>query len=309
LAGTIALIVLSVLVLTGLTIWLLGERGHPFRISTWKVLKTGGLKNLFNLKLIHLYLYGRWTQHYIGHQKKKTLPKMKDSEKKKWAENTHFKVLTPPDSRSIITLDHKVDLRSNEQVIPYSTARDIVLNGPPEIAVYDCGCRLSSPSPCEPTQVCMVVGQPFVDFVLKHHPKSARLMTPEEALELLEAEHQRGRIQTAWFKDICFGRFYAICNCCPCCCIGIQAITKHNIPMAVSSGYVAQVNASLCTSCGECEPACAFSAIRTDGYVEVEWESCMGCGVCVQQCPSEALSLIKDERKGEPLHLGDAPPG
>jgi ferredoxin len=302
--GTILLILLGLILLYVLVFWLLGERGSPFRASTWKMLKLGGLKNLINLKLVHLYLYGRWTPRYIGHQKKKTLPKMKDTAKKKYAENTHFKVLTPADSRSIVTLDHKVEIRSNEQVIPYDTARNIVLNGPPEIAVYDCGCRLSSPTPCEPIQVCMVVGQPFVDFILKHHPKSSRLISPEESLELLEKEHKRGHIQTAWFKDICFGRFYAICNCCTCCCIGIQALTQHNIPMAASSGYVAQVDTALCTGCGDCADVCPFSAINMNGNAVADWESCMGCGVCVQQCPSEAISLARDERKGEPLYLG-----
>lgn len=303
--GKILFILLGLILLSGLAFWLLGERGSPFRISTWKVLKVGGLKNLFNLKLVHLYLYGRWTPHYIGHQKKKTLPRMTEAAKKKYADNTHFKVLTPAESRSIVTLDHKVELRSSEQVIPYNTARDIVLNGPPEIAVYDCGCRLSSPTPCEPVQVCMVVGQPFVDFVYRHHPKSSRLISQEEALELLEQEHQRGHIQTAWFKDICFGRFYAICNCCPCCCIGIQALKQHNIPMAVSSGYVATVDSDLCTGCGTCVDVCPFSAIQMNGNAEVAWEPCLGCGVCVQQCPSGALSLQKDARKGEPLHLGN----
>ena len=30
----------------------------------------------------------------------------------------------------------------------------------------------------------------------------------------------------------------------------------------------------------------------------------MGCGVCVGQCPNQALSLVRDERKGAPLDVG-----
>jgi Pyruvate/2-oxoacid:ferredoxin oxidoreductase delta subunit len=33
------------------------------------------------------------------------------------------------------------------------------------------------------------------------------------------------------------------------------------------------------------------------------WELCMGCGVCVQQCPAEAMTLVRDEKKGIPLDV------
>jgi ferredoxin len=29
----------------------------------------------------------------------------------------------------------------------------------------------------------------------------------------------------------------------------------------------------------------------------------MGCGVCVAQCPQEAISLLRDPAKGEPLEI------
>jgi hypothetical protein len=38
-----------------------------------------------------------------------------------------------------------------------------------------------------------------------------------EALDLLRAEHERGHLHSAWFKDVMLNRFYAICNCCKCC--------------------------------------------------------------------------------------------
>lgn len=300
------IVILSILggiLLLGLILWIISERGILFRKSTWDILRAGGLKNLLNLKLIHLYIYGRWTKQLIGYQKKKVLPRLKDRAKKNWAETTHFKILTPENARSIITLDQKIALTSNEQVIPFSTARDIVLQGPPEIVAYDCGCRKSSPHPCEPIQVCIVVGRPFTDFVLKHHPNSSRLISQAEALEILESEHQRGHVQTAWFKDICLGRFYAICNCCTCCCIGIQATNKHHIPMAASSGYIAQVDKSLCAGCGVCAEACPFSAIQVEESAQVTWEKCLGCGICIRQCPEKALSLQRDINKGEPMDV------
>jgi ferredoxin len=149
----------------------------------------------------------------------------------------------------------------------------------------------------------MVIGQPFVDFTIDHHPNSSRRLTQAEALELLEAEHKRGHLHTAWFKDACLDRFYAICNCCKCCCGGIEAMVKYGAPTMVSSGYVAKVDEANCTACGACEDACAFKAIKMNGSATVNWEKCMGCGVCQGQCPSEAISLVRDERKGIPLDI------
>ncbi|HEX3054246.1 MAG TPA: 4Fe-4S binding protein, partial [Aggregatilineaceae bacterium] len=185
---------------------------------------------------------------------------------------------------------------------PYATARDIVLEADPEIAVYECGCRSTRADPCQPTQVCMVVGQPFVDFVLEHNPETSRRVTQAEALKLLQEEHARGHMHAAYFKDVMFNRFYAICNCCGCCCAGIEAM-KRGVPMVTSSGYVAQVDASRCEGCRTCEHACPFDAIQVNGSASINWEKCMGCGVCEGQCPNHVISLARDERKGLPLDV------
>jgi ferredoxin len=150
----------------------------------------------------------------------------------------------------------------------------------------------------------MVIGQPFVDFTLEHNPQSSRRLTQQEALDLLEAEHERGHLHSAWFKDACLNRFYAICNCCKCCCGGIEAMRKYGVPMLASSGYVAHVDKDLCTGCATCVDACPFDALSVEGDESVlDWEKCMGCGVCVEKCPSGALSLVRDEKKGLPLDV------
>lgn len=214
-----------------------------------------------------------------------------------------MKVITSEQAKAIITLDRDIRLRDLEQIIPYPMARDLVLKGPPDVAVYDCACRRAKESPCQPLQVCMIVGQPFVDFILKRHPGSSRRIGQPEALELLQAEHERGHLHSAWFKDAMGGRFYAICNCCKCCCFGIEAMVKRGAPMVASSGYVAKVDETLCTDCTACEAACPFGAIQVVGAAAVNWEACMGCSVCAGQCSSGAISLVRDERKGVPLDV------
>ena len=142
-----------------------------------------------------------------------------------------------------------------------------------------------------------------MDFILNQHPHTSRRIGQQEAVELIEAEHKRGHIQTAWFKDAMGGRFYAMCNCCKCCCFGMEAMAKYGVPMVAPSGYVAQVDEAVCGACATCEEVCPFEAIKMKETAVVNWETCMGCGVCVGRCPSEAMTLVRDERKGVPLDV------
>jgi ferredoxin len=246
-------------------------------------------------------LYGRFTYQYISIAVNKILPRMSPGFKRWWADRYHGKVITTELATAIITLDRDIPRTDLERVIPYPTARDIVLKGPPRVVLLDCPCRLSKPHPCEPTQVCMVVGGG--QFTLEHHPTRSRLISQQEALDLLQAEHQRGHVHTAYFKDACDHRFYAICNCCSCCCGGLTAMTRYDVPMVASSGYVARVDEQLCIGCGECEAICPFAAVTVDGVSAVTWEKCMGCGVCTGKCETGAISLVLDERKGIPLDV------
>ena len=303
--GVIIFVAVGV-VLAAILLWLFSERWHLLLPSTWKVIKAGGLRNLLNTRTIHSYIYKMWTEQYVRIVRCCILPFARrwSKRKKKWlADHHHGKVLTPELAQAVIANDREIPLHDLEQIIPYSTARDLVLNASPNIAVSECACRQTRQNPCQPTLVCMVIGQPFVDFVLEHHPNEARRFTQAEALELLRAEHKRGHIHTAWFKDVLLNRLYAICNCCKCCCGGIEAMFKYGIPALAPSGYVARVEKENCTACAICEEACPFEAVQVDKIAVVDREVCMGCGVCVGQCPNEAILLELDEDKGIPLDV------
>ena len=300
---TVILVIIAGVLGGGAVLWLYGERWKPLRFSTRKFAREGGLRQLLGFKGLHGYVYGRWIKEYIHVLIHHVIPRLGPGGKKWLTGHFHSKILTTELAKAIITHNHDIPLQNMEQIIPYPFARDIVLKGPPEVAVFQCGCRQIRENPCQPIQVCMVIGQPFVDFIIEHHPDSSRRLTQAEALELLEAEHRRGHLHSAWFKDACLDRFYSICNCCQCCCAGIEAMVKFGVPMMASSGYVAKVDEANCTACGACEDACAFKAIKMNGNATVNLEKCMGCGVCTGQCPTQAISLIRDGSKGVPMDV------
>jgi len=295
----------SVLILIVLTCILYAERGHLVLPSTLAALKASGPKNIINGKAIHGYYYGRWIPQYLAKLQRR-FPKLSSQKKQEWGNNYHGKVLPHELAKAIITLDHEIAWQDlGEQVIPYSAAREIVLKLPLDIVVTECGCRATRKHPCQPSQVCMAIGKPFSEFILEHRPDKSRRIDQQEALRILEEVHAKGCVHHGYFKDVTLNRFYVICNCCKCCCTGIEAMTKYDIPMICSSGYVAVSDSNACIGCGTCEQTCAFHAIRVNASKksEVDWAKCMGCGLCASKCPNHAVQLQLDPQKGKPLDV------
>ena len=214
----------------------------------------------------------------------------------------HSNVVKLDDAKSLVTVKQEVSLTNLETIIPFKHARDIILKNPDHIAVIDCSCRSTKENPCKPIDVCLAVGEPYASFALEHKVNNARKISQEEAVEIIEAEDDRGHIHTAWFKDAMGDRFYAICNCCKCCCAAMRAF-RWGVPIIAPSGYVSEIGED-CNGCGQCIDFCQFEALTLkDERAEVIYDKCMGCGVCETKCPMDAISLKRDPAKGNPLDI------
>jgi len=279
---------------------------------------------------LHGYVYGRWLYLYIGlgtgqhplakkykallsavgrlsgHSHNGHLPSQaidSRSEKPTFAEGYHGKVMPLESITRLVMVQEEIRLPDLEQVIPYQRARALILQSPDHIVALQCPCRTARQDPCLPLDVCLVVGEPFSSFVIEHHPQRARWITQTEAVEILCQEDARGHVHHAFFKDAMFGRFYAICNCCSCCCGAMQS-HRNGTPMLAASGYVCRVDESLCIGCGECAEFCQFGALSLSDFITtVDLEACMGCGVCVDKCAQGALALQREASKGIPLEI------
>ena len=267
---------------------------------------------------VHGYIYARWLYLYIGvgseehplgrligplaRRLKRLLPPSDDSNRVTLADTYHAKVLPLEAATQLVTVEEEISLENLEHIIPYSHARDIVLKNPDHIVTLECPCRAARSNPCQPLDVCLIIGEPFASFVVEHHPDRSRWITPGEAVDILRAEDERGHVHHAFFKDAMLDRFYAICNCCACCC-GAMRAHRNGRPALASSGYVASVDADLCTGCGLCAGSCQFGALSTNGVAAADSTICMGCGVCVARCARGAISLARDPSKSEPLEI------
>jgi Pyruvate/2-oxoacid:ferredoxin oxidoreductase delta subunit len=270
---------------------------------------------------LHGYVYLRWPYLYIGigtgeHRFSKWIRPLVNiigklfisangdqREKPTVAETYHGKVVPLEAAKQLVMVQEPIAIDNLEQIIPFKIARDLILEHPDHIAVVDCPCRLCRSEPCLPLDVCLIIGEPFASLVIEHHPARSRWITSEEAQEILESEHKRGHVHHAYFKDAMLGRFYAICNCCSCCCGAMQAV-RNGSPMIISSGYVCKLDQELCIDCDICVDYCQFGALSTqEGSLTIDDQICMGCGVCVSVCPVDALSLRRDPEKPAPLEI------
>jgi ferredoxin len=302
----------------------------PLRPSTREFIREGKkVPGYTFLDFLHGYVYGRWPYFYIGigtgnHPLAKVLQPLsvflfrilgidtqdgngkgkKDPRRQlSFAHSYHGKVMPLQAAKGLIQVGREISLNNLERVIPYAFARDLILRQPDHIVTLECPCRAVRPNPCLPLDVCLIMGEPFASFIEDHHPRRSRRISPEEAASILEAEHRRGHVHHAFFKDAMLGRFYAICNCCSCCC-GAMNAHRTGTPMLASSGYRCRVQESLCMGCGACMDACPFGAIIVrEKTAQVDSKLCMGCGVCLHRCDRGAISLERDSSLGVPLEI------
>ncbi len=226
-------------------------------------------------------------------------------------ETYHSKVVCLDDAKKIITVNKNVELRDLDQVLPFKHAKDLILKNPHHILAYDCPCRAQRKNPCKPVDVCLVIGDPFVDLIRSSHPFQTRRISVDEALKILKEEDDRGHLDTAWFKTAMLNRCSCICNCCSCCCNGMKDVFTYNMRKVLPSGYSASIN-SECIGCGKCESYCQFGAIEIRD-IEIEGEEkksariihekCYGCGICETKCKQQAINFSLDPEKGIPLDI------
>lgn len=182
------------------------------------------------------------------------------------------------------------ELSPSQQTMPYDRVSTILESGH-SFAVNDCVCkkeeRLLGHS-CEyPLEVCLSVAP--IPGLFEKHPWG-RPISKEEAYGVIEKAEEAGLVHMV--SNVENGHSF-ICNCCGCCCAVLKGINKLGLKNVVNSDYYSVIDADTCNLCSLCgESVCQVDAISEgdDTYL-VDKELCIGCGVCLESCPYEAISL------------------
>ena len=200
-----------------------------------------------------------------------------------------------PSLMQVIPIEEEIP--AQHEAMTYERVSSIIENGQ-SFMVNDCVCKKEQgllDNPCDkPLEVCMAIAP--VPGVFEENVLGGRVISKEESYAILRKAEEAGLVHMTW--NVESGHFF-ICNCCGCCCGVLHGINKLGIPAStvVNSYYYAEIDPDACAACGTCaEERCQVGAIEEDGDVyRVIQDRCIGCGLCVGTCPSEAIRLVRKD--------------
>ena len=208
-------------------------------------------------------------------------------------------VRTTEDGKTI-----KIDksIQAEDAVLPAQTVEEII-NKFDDIAVGHCFCRNYNKvlgHDCElqaPSEVCFTFGKSARHTIAQGF---ARPVSKEEALAIMRQAEEAGLVHKAFHNGSNINKEEnSICNCCKDCCDTFTLWRHGAVPLINSTNYLSIIDRDTCTGCGICVERCPVDAISLDSdglAVRVE-AYCIGCGICARFCPVDAISLQEGMRR------------
>jgi ferredoxin len=189
-----------------------------------------------------------------------------------------------------------------EVVVPSQTVEEII-NKFDDIAVGYCFCRQRRSllgDPCRtaaPTLNCFTFGKSARHTAAQGFAKK---VTKQQALEIMQTAEKAGLIHKAFHPGSRESSpETSICNCCKDCCDTLELWRNGTLPLINSTFYLSVIDPQICTGCGICVERCPTDAISLTeaGWAQRDENACLGCGVCSRFCPEEAIALKEGIRK------------
>jgi ferredoxin len=186
--------------------------------------------------------------------------------------------------------------------LPAQTVAEII-NKYDDIAVGNCFCRQYREMLGETfdvgvsPEVCFIFGKSSRHVIQQGF---ARRVTKEEALDIMKKVEDAGLVHKAFHnKSDITQEENSICNCHPAYCDNFRLHREGAFPILNTAFYLSQIDQNACTGCGICVEKCPMEAIslNDDNRAVVDEIHCIGCGLCAHFCPEDAVSLKEGQRR------------
>ena len=178
------------------------------------------------------------------------------------------------------------------EALPYEKAEELV-RAHEKFLVAPCICRrehkMMEKGCNKPEESCLILGR-GVDYYKRNG--LGRTIDLKEALEILKKADRAGLVLQSSNAQ----KIMNICCCCGCCCQVLKTIKRHPKPSSIiSSPFQAHAEPESCEGCGVCVERCQMEALTLkDDKAVLDLNRCIGCGLCVTTCSTGSLTL---ERK------------
>ncbi len=143
-----------------------------------------------------------------------------------------------------------------------------------------------------PMDICMTFNTAAHSLVKHGH---AREVSKSECLELLHQAWEHNLVQFG--ENIREGVNF-ICNCCGCCCEALAAVKRFQMTQTIHSNFILSIDQEKCVKCGRCVQICPVNALTmvkdSNGTRRIDFNAdiCLGCGVCTRSCTHGATVLV-----------------
>ncbi|ABW65933.1 4Fe-4S binding protein [Desulfosudis oleivorans] len=192
--------------------------------------------------------------------------------------------------------------------LPLKDIEDVILNCD-HVSVGPCPCRIIfDDGTCKaPVYTCIKINYfskmtTKLEKIASHLRKKrgmrvgnkhSKELTKDEALEIVRNSRKHDLI---FSLESCIQPYQNnICACCTDCCIELNGRYKFGLDVSPKGPYMPVVKKEACKKCMDCVNRCPVKAIsHQEDTITIDMGLCLGCGICTEKCPHEAMELVVD---------------